>query len=246
MAKASIDPPKGFFGRLKAAYSKTSQYKELRLSESCKLKGASLRVPYEGRPIELTMGGGTQKLHLYPARSVKGDELADEVEFILFDPDRFYSEISGFLRLAKGDHLILGREDELQRKIFNYPHSLAKRCISIIHDGDALLFKDLDKESASTLAPLQNAQESQRQSERRIANLREIREIFGGPIGILPPDEALADLVRINEMLEKEPLRPRNTDGMPGGVVTLPDKMIPIILGDLHAQVDNLLTCLLY
>lgn len=244
MAKASIDSTKGFFGRLKAAYSRTSQYTELRLSESCELQGASLRIPFEGYPMELTLGGGVQKLHLVPERSALGGELADEVEFILFDPDHSYSEISGFLRLARGDHLILGREDELQREIFGYPQSLAKRCLSIIHDGDALLFKDLDKGTATRLAPLQVEQERQRQSGRRIANLREIREIFGGPIELLPPEAALADLVRINEILEKEPMRPRNTDGMPGGVVTLPDKMIPIILGDLHAQVDNLLTIL--
>lgn len=31
---------------------------------------------------------------------------------------------------------------------------------------------------------------------------------------------------------------------MPGGVVHLPKKMVPIIVGDLHAQVDNLLTLL--
>ena len=31
---------------------------------------------------------------------------------------------------------------------------------------------------------------------------------------------------------------------MPGGIVKLPKKMIPIIIGDLHAQVDNLLTLL--
>ena len=75
-------------------------------------------------------------------------------------------------------------------------------------------------------------------------NLHEIRNIFGGPIELLSPEDALSDLVEVNHLLEKEPLRPRNQEGQPGGVVKLPEKYIPIILGDLHAQVDNLLTIL--
>lgn len=74
--------------------------------------------------------------------------------------------------------------------------------------------------------------------------MREVKKIFGGPIELLTTDDALSDIVQINNLLEKEPLRPRNSAGMPGGVVKLPKKMVPIILGDLHAQVDNLLTIL--
>ena len=81
-------------------------------------------------------------------------------------------------------------------------------------------------------------------TEQRIANLREIYRIFGGPIQLLPPDQALDDLHRVNDILEKEPLREKDWRGMPGGVVHLPKKMVPIIVGDLHAQVDNLLTLL--
>jgi hypothetical protein len=60
----------------------------------------------------------------------------------------------------------------------------------------------------------------------------------------LPPEGALANLTKVSQILKKEPLRPRNSEGMPGGVVSFPRKMIPIIPGDLHAQVDNLLTIL--
>jgi len=190
------------------------------------------------------MGTEKWKLYLYPERSLEGKRLYDGSGFLLFDPDCFFSKISGFVRLVKGDHLILGREDGLQRKIFNYPKTVAKRQLSIAHDGDALLFKDLGSDSGTRLKRVADDEQCRRISDRRMENLRELRNIFGGPIELLPPDQALADINAVNQILEKEPLRPRNSEGMPGGVVHLPDKMIPIILGDLHAQVDNLLTIL--
>jgi len=244
MADGSDNSNKGFFGRLKAAFFQASQYPEVRLQESYQLKGTTIRVPFEGYPIELAMGKKKQRLHLYPEQSLGDQGSQDVLSFILFSPDHFFSGIGGFLRLVNGDHLVLGREDELQRNMFGYKKSLSRRHLSIVHDGDAFIFKDLDIEFGTLLTPLQSQEESQQISNRRMANLREIREIFGGPIKLLSPEEALDDLKQINKILEKEPLRPHNSDGMPGGVVKLPKKMIPIILGDLHAQVDNLLTIL--
>jgi len=74
--------------------------------------------------------------------------------------------------------------------------------------------------------------------------LRRLREIFGNPIALLPPDEAIALLQEVNEILEREKYRPRDKDGRPGGVVALPDESTVIIVGDLHARVDNLLAVL--
>jgi len=244
LASHSSKNKQGLFSKLKAAYSPTTKYKEVRLSESYKLQKASIRVPIEDFPIELNMGKGKHRLHLYPEQPLGEGASQDYPSFILFNPQHFFSEISGFLRLIKGDHLILGREDELQQDIFDYPDAVSKRHISIIHDGDALLFKGLDKENSTLLTPLQKKKDVQRISNRRMENLHEIREIFGGPIELLSPEDALSDLLKINRLLAKEPLRKKNSEGMPGGVVKLPKKMIPIILGDLHAQVDNLLTLL--
>ena len=244
MAHGSAKSTKGFFGRLKAAFPKNSQYTDIVLDEPCDLGCRGVRVATGDSPIELVMAEGKFRLHICLEESVEGAPLQTDPSFILIDPDRFFSEISGFLRLSKGDHLILGREDELQREIFEYPHSVPKRQLSITHAGDALLFKGLDSASGARLQSLTAKETRERIRHRRTSNLRMIREIFGGPIRLLSPEEALSDLVQVNEILAKEPLRPRNDEGMPGGVVTLPKKMIPIILGDLHAQVDNLLTVL--
>jgi len=244
MAKHSTGSKQGFFDRLKTAFSPASQYEEVELEKAYKLQGDGIKVSCDQYPIELSLGADKWKLHLYPEYSVEGKQLYDGASYLLFDPDHFFSGISGFVRLAKGDNLILGREDELQSKIFDYPPSVAKRQLSIVHEGDALLFKALDKESTTRIKRLPEKQQAPRIDDRRMTKLREIREVFGGPIKLLSPEQALADINDINQILEKEPLRPRNSEGMPGGVVSLPKKMIPIIVGDLHAQVENLLTIL--
>ncbi len=244
MGKKSPEPEKGFFNQLKAVFSGLSQCKEVRIREEYKLRNDRIRVPFEGYPLQLVLGEKGQKLHIYPERSLDGSNGGISPRFILFDPDRYYSRISGFMRLSEGDTLILGKHDERQEAIFNYPKGVARRHLAIVHDGDALIFKDLATESGTLISPLMGKKVIDHVLERRMENLREIRTIYGGPIEPLDHQQALATLEAVNELLEKEPCRPRDTRGRPGGVVSLPNKMIPIIVGDIHAQVDNLLTLL--
>jgi hypothetical protein len=74
--------------------------------------------------------------------------------------------------------------------------------------------------------------------------LLEIRRIYGQEIAPLPANRALQTLREVNELLLEEPFRPKNITGMPGGLVELTNKITPVIVGDLHAQVDNLLKIL--
>lgn len=73
---------------------------------------------------------------------------------------------------------------------------------------------------------------------------RRLREIFGRPIDTLPADEALILLQKINALMRDESYRPHDDRGMPGGLLQLPGQLTPIIVADLHAQLDNLLTVL--
>ena len=71
-----------------------------------------------------------------------------------------------------------------------------------------------------------------------------IRFLFGQPLNILPPDRALEILKSVNSTLLTEPHRPLNDHGMAGGLVEFSKKSTPVIVGDLHAQIDNLLIIL--
>ncbi len=204
-----------------------------------------IRIPCNDVPLELILGKKGIRLHLVTEGHIAAEDKAEQTPtFILYDPERFFSEVSGFLRLRKGDTLILGREEEYQQAIFDYPKGVDRRHLMIAHDGLALVFKDLSGDYGTRISPLREKSKPPSATELRMQRLREIRTIFGGPIEQLDPDVALDTLKQVNHLLEKEPCRPTNDNKEPGGVISLPDKMIPIIIGDLHAQVDNLLTLL--
>ena len=240
--KSDSPADKGFLKRLKSAFGNTAKCPETTLQDSPSLKKECARVPLQVCSAGVSLDSAGKKLDLIQEPFLGEAHDSDHSGFLLLDPGRFYSGISGFLRVSEGDHLVIGCEDERQRVILGLPESAPKRMFSIVHEGDALVFKDLAGNPGTQLSILTEARPDI--VADRMANLREIYRIFGGPIQLLPPDQALHDLNRVNELLEKEPLRAKDSRGMPGGVVHLPKKMVPIIIGDLHAQVDNLLTLL--
>ena len=108
----------------------------------------------------------------------------------------------------------------------------------MIYGRDALVFRNLS-DAGTAIAPVRDEVKS-----IRVNKLRLLREIFGGPIQLLPRDEALPLIAQVNEVLRQEVHRPRDDRGLPGGVLALPQELTPIVVADLHAQVDNLLTVL--
>jgi len=240
--KKRVTSQKGFLNRLKAVFDNPTQCQQISLQEPFSLTKDSAKVAFDSCTTGISLDSAGKRLDLIQETFLGEPHGNDRSAFLLLDPERFYDGISGFVRVSEGDHLIIGCEDERQRVILGLPESAPKRLFSIIHDGDALVFKDLAGDPGTKLTAL--TAERPDIVGNRMANLREIYRIFGGPIQLLPPEQALRDLNRVNDILEKEPLRAKDSRGMPGGVVHLPKKMVPIIVGDLHAQVDNLLTLL--
>mgnify|MGYP001814435548 CR=1 FL=1 len=242
MKKKRVNSNKGFLNRLKAVFDDSAECQQISLKEPCSLRKDSARMAFDDCTAGVSLNSGGKKLELIQ-ESFLGEAYGDDRSaFLLLDPTRFYDGIGGFVRMSEGDRLIIGSEDERQRVILGLPASSPKRLLSIIHEGDSLVFKDLTGEPGTQLSALNDNRPDI--IVNRMANLREVYRIFGGPIELLPPDQALRDLNKVNDILEKEPLREKDSRGMPGGVVHLPKKMVPIIVGDLHAQVDNLLTLL--
>lgn len=236
---------KGFFTRLASLKPGHSRYEEVRLGESYYLEINRVRVPYEGVPICVRLIKEGIKIHIYPELLLDSSCNQPPLHFLLFDPDRYHSGISGFMRLIKpGDSFVLGNQNRRQTPACHLPKNLEMRHLSITHDGDGLIFRKLVSDARIELTPLPEEHRFKRSIERRMERLRTIRSIYGGPIEALSPADALETLREVNSLLETEAYRPQNDQGKPGGVVNLPKTMIPIIVGDLHAQVDNLLTLL--
>jgi hypothetical protein len=225
--------------QLRRAFSGLSRCRLMRLRDAYQLVDDSVRVPYEGFPMELMLGQDGKRLHLYPEYPLQGAEDADgPPSFVLEDPEHNGNCISGFLRLEPGEELTLGRHDPQQQALFEYPDGVEQRHLRLIHDGDAVVFKD--KTSVGTcISPLLNEEKTQ-----RIDSLAHVREIFGGPLEPLQKSEAMALIDEVNALMEQEACRPRDSRDMPGGLVELPAGLTPIVVADLHAQVDNLLVIL--
>lgn len=198
-----------------------------------------VRLSFDGRPIELLLG--KQKLRLHPEIGVVPQTRSSGKNWILVDPEHFYSEVSGFERLRPGEKLVVGRANERLNKIFNFPMSVMKRHLTLVNNNGQIVIKPLDDEAETYVSCIEEKTQIEHINS---GNLKNLVKIFGGPIGLLSPDEALVTIEQAIEIFSNERYRALNSHGRPGGVLELPRKPTPVIVGDLHAEVDNLLKIL--
>ncbi len=215
------------------------------LDRPVRLVERKIEVPHKYTPIRIDLGGDKGKrLHLYPELPLDGSRIDHPPSFLLVDPGRFFDEISGFIRLDEGDKLTLGQHDSRQQALFNYPKGIRERHLTITHKGDRLVFRDLSDGSGTTLTPLSAVRDRYRLIKWRAGKLARIRQLYGGPLRPLEPEAAYATLKQVRTLMENEAYRRKNSKGAPGGLLALPHSVVPVIIGDLHAQVDNLLVVL--
>lgn len=200
-----------------------------------------LRVAEAERPIELDMAG--KILRLYPELPLETAREAP-THWILVDADRCLREISGFMRITRGESVLLGRDNELFHDLFGRTAGLKKRHLRIEISNGCLTFERLDPDAETSIRQIEDPGEAARPLVSRRNNLERVRGIFGGPIELLAPEPALTALRQVNQILRDQDYRAKNAHGRPGGLVELPGELTPIIVGDLHTQVDNLLKIL--
>ncbi len=187
---------------------------------------------------------GKQIVHLCPDPDISGHEEGSPCDFILFDPERYLSGIAHFQRLSPGDTLVIDSNIEYQENVFSSPRDAFRRHVSITHMGDALVIKDPISELGTYLSLIDDTPEFSSITSRRRTALMRVPEIFGGPLETLPAREAIETLIQVNELLRHESGRLKDSLGNPGCLLELPDHMTPILVGDLHARLDNLLKIL--
>ncbi|WP_299157930.1 metallophosphoesterase [Accumulibacter sp.] len=244
--------------------------RHLRLHGAYRLGDSKVRVTLGGLPIEITLGLDDKRLRLYPETRI--NHLGEAVKvgsFVVVDPATHLRQIGGFLRLSPKNWLVLGSDDRIQQAIFDYPEAVDGHHLALIHGRDGLVFRNLS-DAGTTIAPiveepkvirlkrLRRLRKRSRLVDQgipiapmldkaralRMNRLQRLRKIFGGPIRLVPRDQALALIEKVNRLMHNEVYRPRDDRGLPGGLLVLPRELIPIVLADMHAQVDNLLTVL--
>jgi predicted phosphodiesterase len=212
-------------------------------SHRLRLSGSAIRIPLQGFP-EFRIEMGRQLLHLCPDPGISGQADGTPYDFILFDPVRYLSGIAHFLRLSPGHTLVIDSDTAYQQYVFSSPREAFRRHLTITHTGDALVLKDPISELGTYVTLINDKLENSSIVKRRKAALMRVLEIFGGPLTPLDRHRAIELLIRVNELLMDESGQHRDSMGNPGSLLELPGHIIPVIVGDLHAQLDNLLKIL--
>lgn len=216
--------------------------KTLSTQTTVTLVGEMLELPAEMLPVELTLGKHGPELILAADAPFAPDDDPNR-GYVIFDPETPASAINGFLRLEPNTSVTLGRHSPLQEQLFHYSAAVNKRHLSVMHIRDRLFVKDLDNREGTTLSLVKKEKNRTRLHQLRLENMNRLRNILETPLP-LAPEPALALLHQVNGLPWDKSLRPRNSRGLAGGLVKLPREITPIILGDLHANLDNLLTVL--
>jgi hypothetical protein len=201
-----------------------------------------VRIVSDGKPIQLELGRQTLRLYREFGVDPAGDP--GHKDWILVDPSRFFSGVAGFIRLRPGEAIFIGRNNETQDQIFDLPKSVAKRHMALRNDDGTICAAPLDGEASTYISCVADSAECHHLPDLRRNSLLQLCRIFGGPIELLPESEACETLERVIEIFRDEACRPKDSHGQPGGILELPGKQTPIIIGDVHAQIDNLLTVL--
>lgn len=246
MNEPSVKSKKGLLKLIKRAFSALSRCEEVDLKKSYHLHGTNVKVPISCYPLQINLPPDGKTLHLYPESLTNAvDNSCNTPSFVVFDPETYYKEISGFFRVDDGEKLLIGGQDKARQKAFlNIPAKPSEFVFSIMNDDGNLIFRDHSPKYGSCMSPLLKDKKMMRVATWRRKKLNKIRRLFDGKIDILPEKSALNLILEVNRILETESFRDRDREGNPGGVIRLPDKMIPFVIGDLHGNVDNLFVIL--
>lgn len=201
------------------------------------------RIAHDGKCFKLIVGDIHLRFQPEIALGVK-KKTAHKNWIVNTEQGCSTGKINGFVRIRTGETIVLGHTNDQYSELFQFNDSVAKRHISITNRKGDLILSPLSPERETRVLRLDGLDYRERLERGRHTALLQIREIFGHELAPLPPPIALSTIERLNDLLSDEPMRPKDNAGHPGGLIEIPEKTTPVIVGDLHAQVDNLLKIL--
>jgi energy-coupling factor transporter ATP-binding protein EcfA2 len=205
-----------------------------------RVTATKLKVRLEDLPIALTLGPQQIQAH----REVPlGEGIGAWPESVLLlDPEQYNSTVSGFVRLSGGMRTRIGKGEEDRQIASRLPSEMVPP-LEISNSGKILKVVDLYSPMGTVVRPLDDADKDQLCRDRR-KGLERVREIYGGPLEPLDSEEALETVRAVIRQMASDSNRPRSSHGVPGTLVELPGEVAPILVGDLHGNLDNLLKIL--
>lgn len=200
-------------------------------------------IAHDGKTFEMRIGD--QRLLFHPEIPLGVKKKALIKNWLITTPEACATKkICGFARLKVGENVFIGKANQTYNNIFNFSDSISLKHIEIHNNNGDLCITPLSEKHPVKIIRYEDLDLREQVETTRYEAILKIREIFGGPIDILPKNEALTLIRDVNTILEKESYRELNRLGTVGGLLELPDKITPVIVGDLHANVNNFLKIL--
>jgi len=210
--------------------------KEQELTKPC-------RIAHDGKRFEVVIG--SQRLLFQPEIPLGVKKKCVQKNWLInTELTCSTKQVCGFARIRVGETVIIGKENQEYDALFKFSPKVAHRHVSVTNQKGDLLISPLTIDRPVKIARFDNLDYRERMQTTRYNSIRQLQNMFGRPLNKLPRAKALETLKEVNSILLKEPHRPLDLEGLPGGLVELPAKSTPVIVGDLHAQIDNLLIVL--
>jgi len=211
------------------------------------LHGDKIRIPHSLLPVVLTVGKQSVRIDREPLLDVVDPGVEDRIVLHdpglmdpgLMDPKAGPARIHGQLRLDVGERSRLGSGGESRFVASKLPRDSPAR-LEIVNLGDGVVVSDLESPSGTQLRAIPE-ERSELLIETRRRAVQRLQELIPSTEAPLPREAALSLLQSVLASIAEAPYRPKNRHGNPGGLVSLPPELVPIVVGDLHTNLDNLL-----
>ena len=199
-------------------------------------------MPLPSRPVEVELG--KERLHIQKEIRCDGSTASGLPDLIVFNPDLNYQTINYALRLKPEQSLHISRDEPNQEHLFRTPREAFRRNFHLDYIEGDLVFRDPVSELGTFITLLEEDIEQSPIIARRKHAIDEIIKLYGGPLETMPSEQAPEILQEVNQLLKKDAFRPKDATGIAGGLLRLPTHVTPVVIGDLHANIDNLLKIL--
>jgi hypothetical protein len=198
------------------------------------------RIPHDGKTFEMIIGD--QQLVFHPEIPIGVKKKNIRKNWLIFPSNACpVNTIHGFARIRVGERVLIGKDNHQFDEIFHFTDSVSKRHLTVTNIRGDLMISPLDGKASIQIVRSGDQDIRERIGTNRYNSILGIRQIYGESITMLSPEEALATIREVNGVLSDEPFREKNDSGAPGALLELPDELRLLIVGDLHARVDNFL-----
>jgi predicted phosphodiesterase len=230
------EPRPSFFKRISGVFSARSNAELVVPKPTPQLLQSDVRIVAATQQFELTLGNVSLEFQLDQA--ITGEADSGNREWIVHQGSAFYEGVPVFIRIRPGDEIVFGRTHKTQTRLFAYDPSVAERHVKISSRKGDLTVQILDPDRTTSLSTIASPRTA---CAARLENLRRLPDILGRPLVPFNDEEALEVIRDVNAILADEVYRDRNDEGAPGGIIKFPDDMNVLIMGDIHARIDNVL-----